>query len=96
MALKVVKSAGHYTETAVDEIKLLKCVRRHPPRSRLPGRAEFPEGQAPAGSAWEDLREQAREPQPRPEVRGGRSRELLVRARVEPFVRGRFAPGPGQ
>ena len=30
MALKVVKSAGHYTETAVDEIKLLKCVRRLP------------------------------------------------------------------
>ncbi|XP_023055683.3 uncharacterized protein LOC111532976, partial [Piliocolobus tephrosceles] len=25
VALKVVKSAGHYTETAVDEIKLLKC-----------------------------------------------------------------------
>jgi serine/threonine protein kinase len=25
-ALKVVKSAKHYTETAVDEIKLLKCV----------------------------------------------------------------------
>lgn len=30
VALKVVKSAGHYTETAVDEIKLLKCVRRLP------------------------------------------------------------------
>ena len=27
MALKVVKSAQHYTETAVDEIKLLRCVR---------------------------------------------------------------------
>ncbi|XP_033114550.1 SRSF protein kinase 3-like isoform X2 [Anneissia japonica] len=27
VALKVVKSAAHYTETAVDEIKLLKCVR---------------------------------------------------------------------
>lgn len=27
MALKVVKSASHYTETALDEIKLLKCVR---------------------------------------------------------------------
>ncbi|RUS87980.1 hypothetical protein EGW08_004258 [Elysia chlorotica] len=27
VALKVVKSAQHYTETAVDEIKLLKCVR---------------------------------------------------------------------
>lgn len=25
-ALKVVKSAKHYTETALDEIKLLKCV----------------------------------------------------------------------
>ncbi|XP_039298031.1 SRSF protein kinase 1 [Nilaparvata lugens] len=27
VALKVVKSANHYTETALDEIKLLKCVR---------------------------------------------------------------------
>jgi serine/threonine protein kinase len=27
VALKVVKSAPHYTETALDEIKLLKCVR---------------------------------------------------------------------
>ncbi|KDR18100.1 Serine/threonine-protein kinase SRPK2, partial [Zootermopsis nevadensis] len=27
VALKVVKSAAHYTETALDEIKLLKCVR---------------------------------------------------------------------
>jgi len=26
-ALKVVKSAAHYTETAIDEIKLLRCVR---------------------------------------------------------------------
>ena len=26
MALKVVKSAQHYTETAIDEIKLLRCV----------------------------------------------------------------------
>ncbi len=26
VALKVVKSAPHYTETALDEIKLLKCV----------------------------------------------------------------------
>ena len=26
VALKVVKSACHYTETALDEIKLLKCV----------------------------------------------------------------------
>lgn len=25
--MKVVKSAQHYTETALDEIKLLKCVR---------------------------------------------------------------------
>ena len=28
VALKVVKSAAHYTETALDEIKLLKCVSR--------------------------------------------------------------------
>merc|ERR1712018_594167 len=28
VALKVVKSASHYTETAVDEIKLLRCVRQ--------------------------------------------------------------------
>ena len=27
VALKVVKSAAHYTETALDEIKLLRCVR---------------------------------------------------------------------
>lgn len=27
VALKVVKSADHFTETALDEIKLLKCVR---------------------------------------------------------------------
>jgi hypothetical protein len=27
VALKVVKSAPHYTDTALDEIKLLKCVR---------------------------------------------------------------------
>ena len=26
VALKVVKSASHYTETAIDEIRLLKCV----------------------------------------------------------------------
>lgn len=26
-ALKIVKSAKHYTETAIDEIKLLRCVR---------------------------------------------------------------------
>jgi len=31
VALKVVKSAKHYTETAVDEIKLLKCVRDSEP-----------------------------------------------------------------
>uniref|UniRef100_A0A8C5R0K2 non-specific serine/threonine protein kinase n=1 Tax=Leptobrachium leishanense TaxID=445787 RepID=A0A8C5R0K2_9ANUR len=31
VALKVVKSALHYTETAVDEIKLLKCVRDSDP-----------------------------------------------------------------
>lgn len=36
VALKVVKSAGHYTETAVDEIKLLKCVRHLPYCSWLP------------------------------------------------------------
>ena len=30
VALKVVKSAAHYTETALDEIKLLKCVSRTP------------------------------------------------------------------
>lgn len=27
VAMKVVKSAQHYTETALDEIKLLRCVR---------------------------------------------------------------------
>ncbi|XP_013384129.1 SRSF protein kinase 3 isoform X2 [Lingula anatina] len=31
VALKVVKSAQHYTETALDEIKLLKCVRESDP-----------------------------------------------------------------
>ncbi|XP_066997426.2 SRSF protein kinase 3 isoform X2 [Anabrus simplex] len=31
VALKVVKSAAHYTETALDEIKLLKCVRESDP-----------------------------------------------------------------
>ncbi|XP_078063757.1 SRSF protein kinase 3-like, partial [Mustelus asterias] len=31
LALKVVKSAPHYTETALDEIKLLKCVRDSDP-----------------------------------------------------------------
>ena len=30
VALKVVKSAQHYTETALDEIKLLKCVSVQP------------------------------------------------------------------
>ena len=29
VALKVVKSAQHYTETAIDEIKLLRCVSNH-------------------------------------------------------------------
>jgi len=32
VALKVVKSAQHYTETALDEIKLLKCVRGADPK----------------------------------------------------------------
>lgn len=40
VALKVVKSAGHYTETAVDEIKLLKCVRHLP--YQLPAPRELP------------------------------------------------------
>ncbi|KAM8979844.1 SRSF protein kinase 2 isoform X7 [Sarcophilus harrisii] len=31
VAMKVVKSAQHYTETALDEIKLLKCVRESDP-----------------------------------------------------------------
>ena len=31
VALKVVKSACHYTETALDEIKLLRCVRESDP-----------------------------------------------------------------
>lgn len=31
VALKVVKSADHFTETALDEIKLLKCVRDSAP-----------------------------------------------------------------
>lgn len=31
MALKVVKSAKHYTETALDEIKLLRAVRETDP-----------------------------------------------------------------
>ncbi|XP_054724206.1 SRSF protein kinase 3-like [Uloborus diversus] len=31
VALKVVKSASHYTETALDEIKLLRCVRESDP-----------------------------------------------------------------
>ncbi len=31
VALKVVKSASHFTETALDEIKLLKCVRESDP-----------------------------------------------------------------
>ncbi|XP_018109507.1 SRSF protein kinase 3 S homeolog isoform X7 [Xenopus laevis] len=32
VAMKVVKSAQHYTETALDEIKLLRCVRESDPR----------------------------------------------------------------
>ena len=35
VALKVVKSACHYTETALDEIKLLKCVRQSDPSDPL-------------------------------------------------------------
>lgn len=35
VALKVVKSAIHYTETALDEIKLLKCVRESDPNDPL-------------------------------------------------------------
>lgn len=31
VALKVVKSADHFTETALDEVKLLKCVRDSAP-----------------------------------------------------------------
>lgn len=31
VAMKVVKSAQHYTETALDEIKLLRCVRESDP-----------------------------------------------------------------
>lgn len=87
MALKVVKSAGHYTETAVDEIKLLKCVRRLPPGSQLPGRAEFPQGQAPAGSApRENLRN--RPGRGRGGARGapGDRREQPGWGRLEPFV----------
>uniref|UniRef100_A0A8C9SP84 non-specific serine/threonine protein kinase n=1 Tax=Scleropages formosus TaxID=113540 RepID=A0A8C9SP84_SCLFO len=34
VALKVVKSAQHYTETALDEIKLLRCVRESDPSDR--------------------------------------------------------------
>lgn len=75
VALKVVKSAGHYTETAVDEIKLLKCVRHLPYRSLLPGSCSWPgtEGAQPApagawrggaprgaGSSWRRLRHRAR------------------------------------
>lgn len=32
VALKVVKSAEHFTETALDEVKLLKCVRDSAPQ----------------------------------------------------------------
>lgn len=34
VALKVVKSASHFTETAIDEIKLLKCVRDADPNDK--------------------------------------------------------------
>jgi hypothetical protein len=34
VALKVVKSAPHYTETALDEIKLLKCVSAYTERRK--------------------------------------------------------------
>ncbi|CAG0915346.1 unnamed protein product [Notodromas monacha] len=35
VAMKVVKSAPHYTETALDEIKLLKCVRDSDPEDKF-------------------------------------------------------------
>lgn len=54
VALKVVKSAGHYTETAVDEIKLLKCVRHLP--------YPFPAPWEPPG-AWQCGCEACRAPQ---------------------------------
>uniref|UniRef100_UPI00358E4341 uncharacterized protein n=1 Tax=Myxine glutinosa TaxID=7769 RepID=UPI00358E4341 len=38
VAMKVVKSAQHYTETALDEIKLLKCVRDSDPTDPNRGR----------------------------------------------------------
>jgi len=38
VALKVVKSAKQYTETAVDEIKLLKCIRETDPADSFRGR----------------------------------------------------------
>lgn len=69
VALKVVKSAGHYTETAVDEIKLLKCVRRlpypfpvpwEPPgawqcgcEARPPGSEGWGGAPTGAGSSWQ-------------------------------------------
>jgi len=36
-ALKIVKSAPHYTEAAEDEVKLLRAVRQHDPQSVAPG-----------------------------------------------------------
>eukprot|EP00040_Diaphanoeca_grandis_P019143 m.100865 g.100865 ORF g.100865 m.100865 type:complete len:537 (+) comp27282_c0_seq1:293-1903(+) len=36
-ALKIVKSAPHYTEAAEDEVKLLRAVREHDPKSTAPG-----------------------------------------------------------
>ena len=36
-ALKIVKSAPHYTEAAEDEVKLLRAVRDHDPKSNEPG-----------------------------------------------------------
>lgn len=36
-ALKIVKSAPHYTEAAEDEVKLLRAVREHDPKSKAPG-----------------------------------------------------------
>lgn len=91
VALKVVKSAGHYTETAVDEIKLLKCVRRRP---LAPGRGGAPAGQAPAGAARGDPR-QAREG----ERRAGAPRGVPKGAAADGqlgAIQGPFAPGPRQ
>lgn len=83
VALKVVKSAGHYTETAVDEIKLLKCVRRRP-RAPAPGQGGAPAGRAPAGAAREDL-QQAREGERRAGAPRGCRREQPLTGSLEPF-----------